>query len=111
MPIQVGKTDQSTITQLAAPPLQKQSDSEAVADALFDGSTSFTEPEFDPKEIDDLFKDDVDMVGIDVREEGGCESDMFGLDIDRMDEDHLGSDDGLGSARAHSAPVNVFGSP
>lgn len=112
MPSHVGKGDKSIVTQVTASPAHKRSESEAAADAFLDGTASLDEPTFDPREIDELFKDDEDMVGIDVREEGACESDMFGLDIDQMDvaEDHLGSDDGLGSARAHSAPVNVFGS-
>lgn len=110
----VGKGDKSVVTQVTTLPVLRRSESEAAADAFLDGTASLDEPTFDPKEIDDLFKDDEDMVGIeDVQEEGGCESDMFGMDIDRMDvaEDHLGSDDGLGSTRAHSAPVSVFGSP
>lgn len=109
MPSHVGKAEKSIVTASLA---HKRSESEAAADAFLDGTASLDEPTFDPREIDELFKDDEDMVGIDVREEGACESDMFGLDIDQMDvaEDHLGSDDGLGSARAHSAPVNAFGS-
>lgn len=110
MPTQVGKGDQSIVTQVTASLAQKRSASEAAADAFLDGTGSLEEPVFDPQEIDELFQDDDDVVGI--REEGGCESDMFELDIDRMDvAEELGSDDGLGSARAHSAPVNVFGSP
>lgn len=113
MPSEVRNGDQSIVTQVTASLAQKRSASEAAADAFLDGTASMDEPAFDPREIDELFKDDDDVVDIVVREEGGCESDMFGLDIDRMDVvgDQLGSDDGLGSARAHSAPVNVFGPP
>eukprot|EP00892_Ulva_mutabilis_P010560 jgi/Ulvmu1/7877/UM004_0108.1 len=113
MPSQVSKAGQSIVTQVTESLARKRPASEAAADAFLGDPGSLDEPVFDPQEIDELFKDDDDVVGIDVREEGGCESDMFGLDIDQMDvaEDGLGSDDGLGSARAHSAPVNVFGSP